>query len=441
MTLGSVGCGGDREGDDFGDPVLTSFGEAGGMTGDDAASDDESSGGDSDGTTSGGDDSGGTTSGGDDSGGTTSGGTTSGGSTSGGSTSGGTTSGGTTSGGTTGSTSGGTSAGSGGDGNPNGDGWETIDVGTDEDLVAVDFADGQNGWVVGTGEVLLHTTDGGDNWDSQEDGFWTGTTDTEQLQAHTLNPYPAWGVYHLLDVHALSPDIAWVSSIGPLKQPVSLNPDYLTAVFVTDDGGTNWQRLTLATNFQVWGIHGFDAETARAATIGSSNHPDSDIYMIYDGANQANVKMSWGGLRDITFVDDQVGYTAGAGVEKSVNGGSSWNDTNPPGGFYWAVDFINQDQGWVVGENGKIIFTNDGGDNWQDQDSGTNTDLYGVSFVNQNDGFVAGDDGIVLITADGGANWVEEDSGTGQWINDIEALSADEAWATADGGVLLHRVP
>ncbi len=71
-------------------------------------------------------------------------------------------------------------------------------------------------------EVLIHTSDAGANWQSQDSGFWTATTDTVQLQAHTLNPYPAWGTYHLLDVHAVSNDIAWISSVGPLKSPVSL---------------------------------------------------------------------------------------------------------------------------------------------------------------------------------------------------------------------------
>lgn len=437
VALAIAACGG-RPDDESSDGIVTGYGD--GETGfDDGGEEDGGTTSGGEGSSTGGDDgdSGGSTSGGSD--GSTSGGSTSGGSdgsTSGGSTSGG--SGGSTSGG---STSGGTTAGSGEGGDPNDDGWEIIDVGTDEDLVAVDFADPDHGWLVGTNEVLLHTSDGGQNWNSQENGFWTKTTDTKQLQAHTLNPYPAWGVYHLLDVHAVSQDIAWVSSIGPLKQPVSLNPDHLTAVFVTQDGGSNWTRLTLATNFQVWGIHGFDGQSARAATIGSDNHPDSDVYQIENGANQGNAKVSWGGLRDIIFVDDQEGWMAGSGIFHSSNGGTSWSEQDAPGAFYQAIEFVDADHGWAVGKGGKIIVTLDGGNSWESLASGTNTDLYGVSFVDQDRGFVVGDGGIILRTDDGGQNWDEEDSGTNQWINDVVATSASEAWASADGGVLLHRVP
>jgi photosystem II stability/assembly factor-like uncharacterized protein len=342
---------------------------------------------------------------------------------------------------TTGTTTGASTAGSGDSGDPNGDGWQTVDAGTTEDLVAVDFANTTHGWVVGTGQVLLHTTDGGQSWHSQENGFWTGTTNTVQLNAHVLGSNPAWGVYHLLDVHAVSQDVAWISSMGPLAAPVSLNGDNLSAVFVTSDGGSSWRRLTLATNFQTWGIHGFDNESARVASIGSSTHADSDVFQIENGASQSSTSVSWGALRAITFVDTSLGFMAGDDIYRSTNGGTSWQSTPAPGGYYQDIDFVDANMGFAVGGDGEIVATIDGGDSWQTQDSGTTADLYGISFADSTSGTAVGDGGTVLVTTDGGLTWITEDAGTSTWINGVKTVVPGEAWAVGDGGVLLHRLP
>jgi photosystem II stability/assembly factor-like uncharacterized protein len=339
------------------------------------------------------------------------------------------------------SSSGGTSAGTGGDGEPTEDGWAIVDVGTDEDLLAVDFADEDHGWVVGTNEVLLHTDDGGGQWTSQNAGFFTKTVDTKQLDAHVVNPYPKWGAYHLLDVHAPSPSVAWVSSIGPLTSPPSIDADDLTCVFVTADGGATWTRASLATNFQAWGIHGFDATSARVATIGSTDHPDSDVYRIAGGANQASTAVTWGGLRAITFAGTQNGWAVGVEIYRTQDGGSSWSTVNAPAGPWWDVAFVDADHGVAVGEAGAIAVTEDGGQSWQARDPGTGEDLYGVSIADGQHGFAVGHGGVVLRTQDGGDTWQSEASGTGAWLNDVATLGGDEAWATGDGGVLVHRLP
>ena len=48
--------------------------------------------------------------------------------------------------------------------------WTQAQVPVSSDLVAVSFPDEKNGWVVGHGGVVLHTTDGGATWAKQLDG-------------------------------------------------------------------------------------------------------------------------------------------------------------------------------------------------------------------------------------------------------------------------------
>lgn len=328
---------------------------------------------------------------------------------------------------------------SGESGEPTADGWAIVDIGTDADLLAVDFADASHGWIVGSDELLLHTADGGASWTSQSAGFFADTVDTVQVQAHVIQPGPSWGVYHLIDVHAVSPDIAWAASVGPLVGPPSLDADNLSAVFVTSDAGSSWTRLTLATNFQVWGIFGFDAASARAATIGASDHPDSDIYRIEGGASQSSVPMTFLGLRDLAFLPDGTGLTVGSGGIFRAAGTDDWTTANAPGAAWWSIALASDTVAFVVGEGGAIARSVDGGVGWESQTSGTTQHLYGVSFVDEGHGFAVGDPGVALRTDDGGATWVAEDSRTTAFLNDVAATGSTTAWATGDGGVLLRR--
>ena len=45
-----------------------------------------------------------------------------------------------------------------------GDSWAQQLSGTETDLFAVSFIDTLTGWVLGENNLILHTTDGGDNW-------------------------------------------------------------------------------------------------------------------------------------------------------------------------------------------------------------------------------------------------------------------------------------
>jgi hypothetical protein len=61
----------------------------------------------------------------------------------------------------------------------------------------------------------------------------------------------------------------------------------------------------------------------------------------------------------------------------------------------------------VVGFEGTILRTTDGGLHWTMQTSGTTRDLYGVSFIDANTGIVVGTDGTILRTTTGGVTWIE----------------------------------
>ena len=61
----------------------------------------------------------------------------------------------------------------------------------------------------------------------------------------------------------------------------------------------------------------------------------------------------------------------------------------------FGISFLDKKTGWVVGYQGRVVRTYDGGKSWVEQASTTSADLFSVSFRN-NRGFAIGRDGLIM---------------------------------------------
>jgi photosystem II stability/assembly factor-like uncharacterized protein len=85
--------------------------------------------------------------------------------------------------------------------------------------------------------------------------------------------------------------------------------------------------------------------------------------------------------------------------------------------------------GWVVGNTGTILNTNNGGNIWSSQASGTAEELLGVTSIDTTTGWAVGEGGTILYTTDGGTTWVSQTSGTTTNIEYITFTDANTGWA------------
>src|SRR5690606_10197714 len=74
---------------------------------------------------------------------------------------------------------------------------------------------------------------------------------------------------------------------------------------------------------------------------------------------------------------------------------------------------------------------------WTDQDSGITNDLHSVSFIDDNNGWAAGRQGKILHTTNGGSTWSPQNSGTTKDLNKIHMLSPTVGYAVGDNGVFI----
>jgi photosystem II stability/assembly factor-like uncharacterized protein len=102
------------------------------------------------------------------------------------------------------------------------------------------------------------------------------------------------------------------------------------------------------------------------------------------------------------------------------------------------VFFVNDQDGWVVGDKGVILHTTDGGGQWVKQTSGVSEKLLAVQFTSPLRGWIAGGtfSTILLKTINGGENWTGVDmaqvEGT---ILDLYFEDASHGWVMTLSGI------
>ncbi|TND10196.1 MAG: hypothetical protein FD123_444 [Bacteroidetes bacterium] len=304
---------------------------------------------------------------------------------------------------------------------------------------AVHFNGLNNGAIAGSGEIL-HTLNGGANWNVDgtdvtnaiyEDAFFansglgwvvgnnhvfkTGSGGTSWTDT-TLN------VFYMKCVHFINPDTGWAGSLASSGNG---------KLWRTMDGGTNWSLVSSTTTDDVWFTdfnNGFRINSYTSQFEKTTN----------SGANWTNISSFSGFEGEIYFPNATTGYCYNNGSQhfKTINGGATWTNPNPQIGL--GVHFATPLKGWVVGNNGMIQRTNDGGLTWYTQTSGVNFPLHDICFSDETHGVVTGFNGILLETSNGGYTWTPVDI-TNQEMYGIHFPDAATGYAVGMDGTILKK--
>lgn len=182
---------------------------------------------------------------------------------------------------------------------------------------------------------------------------------------------------------------------------------------------------------------------------------NTNIYHTVDGG------ANWGAqsigsysryLYGIFFSDSEHGWASGYSyLYYTVDGGSNWTE------FYlWShlgnkamntqdIHFVSNTKGWMVGDDGMVIMTADGGLNWTIQNDGTavshatDANLYGVHFVDANVGYACGAGGVIIKTVNGGTDWTPQTTPNNEYLYDIFFTDANHGWAVGGYDVDIYR--
>jgi photosystem II stability/assembly factor-like uncharacterized protein len=136
-------------------------------------------------------------------------------------------------------------------------------------------------------------------------------------------------------------------------------------------------------------------------------------------------------------------------VGYSDDDGATWTTVNLGGALGGhgakkggALCVLNQGHIWIASVDGTIFFSEDGGASWETQTAGeiTTEDALCVSFAkNGSDGMAGFENDVILYTTDGGENWNETDADTASSGHIMTvAPSGDFWWVGTDDGKLFY---
>ncbi len=216
----------------------------------------------------------------------------------------------------------------------------------------------------------------------------------------------------------------------------------------TEDGGENWGKRETSWDRPLndvtfvgkkgWivGNNGFILHTENGGKCWKSQESNSCAY-----------------LMKICFINEKKGAAIGQQeVIWTEDGGCKWH----PSLLDWpailpeillergvispnlyGLFFLDEDHGWLVGDNGMVFFSPDGGKRWQVLRIGLYPPLYSVFFKNEQEGRAAGEGGLIIHSLDGGENWHPVNTPTNANLFKIREVSPDYLVAAGDLGTLL----
>ncbi len=146
----------------------------------------------------------------------------------------------------------------------------------------------------------------------------------------------------------------------------------------------------------------------------------------------------------ITFIDANKVIAVGDSgtIALSTDMGKTWSMrrnvnhiTTPLNG----VAFANAARGFVVGTNGVLLMTtNGGGTSWDKQLINSTATLHSISFSNEMTGTIVGDNGMIYHSLDGGNNWFMQTSGVRLNLNSVVIMDNKTGIAVGDHGKILR---
>lgn len=224
--------------------------------------------------------------------------------------------------------------------------WGAVEVpGNGSTFTSVSFPDAQHGWAVGGGGLVIRTTDGGKSW-------------------RLLKPPTT---VDLQTVHFINPQVGFVAGRAAL---LTRETDELTGsaeILRTRDGGETWQRSY------------------------REEQP--------------------GNFFQITSLSESVALAVldGNRLLRTEDQGETWAQVPTDAKYVTSVASAPDGVGWLVGPQGGLRSSDDGGKTWRRPPSlaenGASQDLEAISFNSKGQGLAVGKAGTVALTHDGGKTW------------------------------------
>ncbi|MEZ5980242.1 MAG: YCF48-related protein [Planctomycetota bacterium] len=267
--------------------------------------------------------------------------------------------------------------------------WERVQVdGFDAygDVWCVDFVDEDHGWAAGMQQVfgladdgqIARSVDGGRTW---------------QLQLVAPN-FEFFGIVALDELTAIA--------FG--------RGNFASSTFVrTEDGGATWFASGPSGTTNGFRCADFLPGNRKGWLVGNGIHVTDDGGLTWTKQFDSPVM-----LASVSFADSRNGWASGFAntLYRTTDGGAHWTPQDaggPSGAAYMGVEAVGPDEAYVVGWNRFVAHTVDGGATWQpvalppvahNLYTAPQVEWNGIEFVDDGNGWIVGNEGTYALTDD-----------------------------------------
>jgi len=296
--------------------------------------------------------------------------------------------------------------------------WEVLQSPTTDLLRKLFFVDSENGWATGLTGTIIHTSDAGKTWVTQNSNVATPIVDIHFINknlgwALTYPDTPPFGTTLLKTTNG---GIDWIK-IDSLFQLKFMSCVYFaddqtgwiggTGISKTTNGGLTWQECLIDSgaysNYPVYDLNFFNKDFGYAC--GGRVDVAGVIWKTTNGGESwSSLGLSPDQIFDVFIFDSLNAITLSGdpellfGVAKltTSNAGTTWEyEELPIFGISFALDFLNNDEGYSA-SGFQLLHTVNGGINWEPEIVIDSLTIFDLQFVDEYTGFACGQDGTLL---------------------------------------------
>jgi len=296
--------------------------------------------------------------------------------------------------------------------------WTKLQSPVNSTLRSLSFVDSLTGWAAGEFGTIIHTSNGGMNWEIQNSTIQTFITDIHfsdnnygwavtlkdvfpfnTVLLKTTNGGENWFAEDFQDSTAFMRTIFFLDSLNGF-----IGGSYIA---YTSDGGLVWQRAEIDSNmvsgFPVYEFNFYNRQFGYAcggridiagviwrttnsglnwAAQGISPDEIFDVYIIDS-------------LNAVTLSGDPEGFFGIANLRTS-DAGMTWGfEELPFYGLSFSIDFRTYNEGWSA-SGYKFIFTSNRGETWGKVETPDSSIVYDLQFLDARNGYAVGGNGSIL---------------------------------------------
>ena len=325
-----------------------------------------------------------------------------------------------------------------------GENWKILNLGTVEDLTCIKYASKTKIFIVGKNGTQFTSDNSGQTWKlhekpsgfdlnavsfvNQDSGFIV-TSGGEIMK--TIDGGLQWKLIGssfaaaLNDIHFLSDTVGYVVGDGGI-------------IVKTTDGGDSWNHINsgMETDFNKVVFHSNNSQIGLVVGMNGTILRTMNGGLTFANVNSRTVQ----NVKGVSFKghSNTVYAVAASGVMiSSTNSGSGWAiQLSGRGNDYSAVLFLTDQIGYIVGENGLILSTNNGGVSFTDRSRSLSWHFNTLYFTSNSVGFVGGDNGTILNTTNSGSSWIAFNPGIHRNIYGMYFFSYDHGYVVGSGGYI-----